>query len=69
MFNFKGAINEDVNVYHIKLSGEEAQKIKLVDEGQKVEFNTFEEIEKLSLTKNLDMFFKDYRNYFEESVK
>lgn len=68
LFNFKGSINEEVNVYHIKLSDKEAQEIKLGDEGQKVEFKTLDEMEKLGLTQNLDELFKSYRNYFEEVI-
>src|SRR5689334_14755210 len=39
-----------VHIYHVPLTPEEAQKIRLGDEGQEVRFFTFEDLEKVPFT-------------------
>lgn len=65
----EGTREEHAYIYHIQLTDDQAQKIKLGDEGQKIEFKTLDETEKLPLTQNLDMLFKGYRKYFKEVVQ
>lgn len=50
----------DTYIYHIELTDQEAQQIKLGDEGQEVKFFTFDELNKLKLTQNLTKYINNY---------
>lgn len=68
LFEFKGFQDENVKIYHVPLTQTQAKEIRLGDEGQKVEFMTIDQIDKLPLTQNLRKLFQNYRRYFEEAV-
>jgi len=53
-------------IFLVKPTNEEVAKIKIGDEGQKVEFFGIDEIKKLNLAKNVKMYFDLYGNYLEK---
>jgi ADP-ribose pyrophosphatase YjhB (NUDIX family) len=71
-FKFIGNHNEDLSIYHINLASVEACNIKLGNEGQKVEFFTFEQLENLPLTENLELIYDSkkelIKNLIDDSI-
>lgn len=62
LFPRKGLLGHDGMCYHVPLSDEQAQSVKLGDEGQEVRFFTFEEMGKLPLAIDIEAIYRDYRD-------
>ncbi len=68
LMTLSGYFNEEIQLYHVPLRDEEALRVKLGNEGQKIEFFTLEQMDKITLTTNLSIIFKQFRGIFEEKV-
>ena len=66
---YLGAAPGDTKVFFAFLSDEEVKKIKLGNEGQKLEFFSFEEALKQNLTKKLKMYFEKFGDVILNLVK
>ena len=68
LLRLAGYWGEDIALYHLPLIDTEASRIRLGDEGQKVEFFVIDEIDDLPLTANLNMLFHRRRDLFIEAI-
>lgn len=68
LFSEPDVWNMETYIYHIQLSDEEAQQIKLGNEGQEVKFFTFEELQDLKLTQNLNKYLKNHSSLVNELI-
>jgi 8-oxo-dGTP diphosphatase len=66
LLRLPGHWGEDIALYHIPPSDAEASRIRLGNEGQKVEFIALGEVARLPLTANLAKLFNQHRGVFEE---
>ena len=67
--NYTDYLQENVAVYVVYLTSEEAQSIKLGNEGQEVKFFSFEELEHVDLTTNLKLIYQDKKELIEKLLK
>lgn len=68
LFQDIGYKQEEIYIYHVFLSEEEFNRIKLGDEGQKIQFFSFDEMGNLPLTTNLDYLYYKYHDVFKSLI-
>lgn len=66
LFEFIGSNQELVYIYHVRLSKDQVKQIKLGSEGQEVSFFSFEQLEDLPLTTNLQEIYKKYHSNIQK---
>ncbi len=64
-----GTAPGDTKVFFAYLSDEEVRKIHLCNEGQRLEFYSFEDSLKINLTKKLNFYFTNFKDGVVELVK
>lgn len=68
LLGLPGYWDEDIALFHVPLSDEDASRIRLGNEGQSITFFEVEELAGLPLTANLTMIFSEHRERFIDAV-